>query len=77
MKKKHYEDNGALELDALYDSEDPAIKEALVEFLREEMAAAQERATIRLAFKFRHLLPSVMQARLDRQYPAHGLAATA
>ena len=75
--KRHYEDNGALELDALYESEDPAVQAALVEFMQEEMAAAQERATIRLAFKFRHLLPSVMQARLDRQYPSHGLAATA
>lgn len=75
--KRHYEDNGALELDALYESEDPAVQTALVEFMQEEMAAAQERATIRLAFKFRHLLPSVMQARLDREYPAHGLVATA
>lgn len=77
MKKGHYEDNGDLELDDLYESDDPEVQEALVEFMQEEMAAAQERATIRLAFKFRHLLPPVMQARLDRQYPAHGLAATA
>ncbi|WP_308620455.1 hypothetical protein [uncultured Desulfovibrio sp.] len=75
--KRHYEDNGALELDVLYESEDPAVQAALVEFMQEEMAAAQERATIRFARRFRHLLSPVMQARLDRQYPAHGLAATA
>ena len=41
--KRHYEDNGALELDVLYESEDPAVQAALVEFMQEEMAAAQER----------------------------------
>lgn len=74
--KRHDEDNGGLELDALYDSDDPAVREALVAFMHEEMEAAQERATIRLARKFRHLLTPVMQARLDRQYPVHGLAAS-
>lgn len=75
--KRHDDDNGALELDELYDSDDPAVRQALVQFMQEEMAAAQDRATIRLARKFRHLLSPVMQARLDRQYPAHGFAATA
>lgn len=93
MKKRRNKYNGPLHLDAIYDSDDPAIQEAMCQFLAEEKDAAlekakiliiqkaldeaTERATIRLAHKFRHLLPPLMQARLDHQYPLSSFAATA
>ena len=64
-------DTEDLILDEIYESRDPLVKESMRQFMQEEMDAAHERALIRLACKFRHLLQPSMQALLARQYPGY------
>lgn len=73
MKRQENE----LILDDLYNSRDPAVKRFMNQALMEEMNAAQERATIRTAQKFSHLLPPHMRQVLAAQYPVPALAASA
>lgn len=68
------DDAELLILDEIYESSDPHVKESMQQFMQEEMEAAHERALIRLACKFRHLLKPSMQALLGRRYPNYLMA---
>lgn len=48
-------------LDNIYNTNDPAVKKFLNQAMYEEMEAAHERAVMRVATQFRHLLPPDMQ----------------
>ena len=75
--KRHQEDMNELLLDDIYESRDPVVKRYALQVMEEEMDKAQERATIRGAQKFKHLLSPQMQQALAAQYPVAALAASA
>ena len=75
--KRHQEDMNELLLDDIYESKDPAVKQYVFQILDEEMDKAHERAAIRVAQKFKHLLSPQMQQALATQYPVTALAASA
>lgn len=75
--KRHQENTNELLLDDIYESRDPAVKICVVQIMAEEMDKAHERATIRVAQKFKHLLSPQMQQALATQYPVTALAASA
>lgn len=75
--KRHQENRNELLLDAIYESKDPTVKRSAFRILEEEMDKAQERALIRTAQKFQHLLSPQMQQALAAQYPETALAASA
>ena len=70
MAKNSFE----LEMDEIYASDDPKLQQYLHKFMREEVDAAQERALIRLAWKFKHLLKRSSQIALERNYSKKSLA---
>lgn len=55
-------------LDALYESRDPAVKQFLNIVMYEEMEQAHERAVMRVATQYAHLLPPKMQHILASRY---------
>lgn len=62
-------------LDDIYNSPDPAIKEYLSTVFYEEAELANERALLRVATKFRHMLSPQIQKVLDmRQLPSSQVA---
>lgn len=62
-------------LDNIYNANDPAVKNFLNQAMFEEMEAAHERALMRVATQFRHLLPPDMQQVLAaRQAAPHAFA---
>ncbi|WP_241159589.1 hypothetical protein [Desulfovibrio sp. ZJ200] len=75
--KRHQESTAVLLLDDIYESTDPAVKRYIMQIMEEEMDKAQERALVRVAQKFRHLLSPQMQQTLAAQYPVTALAASA
>lgn len=75
--KRHQKNTDVLLLDEIYDSKEPAVKFYALQVMEEEMDKAQERALIRVAQKFRHLLSPQMQQALAAQYPVTALAASA
>lgn len=75
--KRHQENTNELLLDDIYESKDPAVKRYIMQVMKEEMDKAQERALVRVAQKFRHLLSPQMQQTLAAQYPVTALAASA
>ncbi|MGE9986702.1 hypothetical protein [Desulfovibrio sp. SGI.169] len=74
---KRHQENNMLLLDDIYESRDPAVKSYIMQVMEEEMDKAQERAVVRVAQKFRHLLSPQMQQTLAAQYPVTALAASA
>ena len=75
--KRHQENTNELLLDDIYESKNPAVKSYALQVMAEEMDKAHERATIRVAQRFRHLLSPQMQQALAAQYPVTALAASA
>lgn len=61
-----------LNLDQLWNTKDPKIKNALFRFLDEERGN-DERAIIRLGLEYRHVLPARQQVLLVRDARALGL----
>lgn len=85
QRKKISRKKPELLLDDIYNSDDPAIKQYItmafneehmsINFygperqIKEEIKKADERAQIRLAWKFKHLLSPQMQKILEAQHP--------
>lgn len=60
-------------LDDIYESENPEVEQALSELLQDSRAIARERALVRLAWRFKHLLSARMQETLEVHYPAQSV----
>lgn len=75
--KRHQRNKDTLLLDDIYNSNDPTVRRFISKALIEEMDKAQERALIRTAKEFQHLLSPRMQQVLSARYPATDLAASA
>lgn len=68
-EKKECREKRRLLLDDLYESEDPKVERTLGAFLKEASETAHERALIRVAWKFKHLLSPRMQEILEAECP--------
>lgn len=75
--KRRQRNRGRLLLDAIYNSNDPAVQDFITDVMIEEMDKAQQRAQMRVAVRFKHMLSPRMQAILAAQCPAEPVAATA
>lgn len=75
--KRHQENTNELLLDAIYECKDPAVKRSVFQILDEELDKAHERAALRVAQKFRHLLSPQVQQVLAAEHPVTALAASA
>lgn len=63
-----------LMLEKIFISSDPLIKNFFAKALREEVAAAEERALVRVAQKFSHMLPQKQQVLVERTAQQMALA---
>lgn len=68
MKNRNVESvEQGLCLDEIYKSSDPAVRRYLMQAMREETQKAEERAILRVAHRFSHLLPIPMRQVLEQQ----------
>lgn len=68
-ERKGSQEKRELILDDLYGADDPEVERTFYAFLGEAEETAHERALVRVAWEFKHLLSPRMREVLEAQYP--------